>query len=140
MGTLPYPGDQLIDAAMAHTLHAGACRNHAAVAWVVLWDLPAYPSQVAAQQNLAAEGAPDASTVYASEDAPKAAPTVARLAWIYPSSVQIHPFLSSKRLSVAASWHCGQPGPARRRRATWWSWARWMARMELTDDTGVASR
>jgi hypothetical protein len=45
MGTLPYPGDQLIDAAMAHALHADACRNHAAVAWVVLWDLQAYPSQ-----------------------------------------------------------------------------------------------
>jgi hypothetical protein len=49
MGTLPYPGDQLIDAAMAHALHADACRNHAAVAWVVLWDLPAYPKRYAAR-------------------------------------------------------------------------------------------
>jgi hypothetical protein len=36
MGTLPYPGDQIIDAAMARALHADACRDHAAVAWVVL--------------------------------------------------------------------------------------------------------
>jgi hypothetical protein len=41
--TLPYPGDQIIDAATARSLHADACRTHALVAWFVLWDLPAYP-------------------------------------------------------------------------------------------------
>jgi hypothetical protein len=49
MATLPYPGDQLIDAAMARSLHADACRDHAIVAWVVLWDLPAYPERYAAR-------------------------------------------------------------------------------------------
>ena len=49
MSSLPYGTDQLIDAAMARALHADACRNHAAVAWVVLWDLPAYPERYAAR-------------------------------------------------------------------------------------------
>ena len=35
-GNYSYGTDQLIDAAMARALHADACRNHAAVAWVVL--------------------------------------------------------------------------------------------------------
>jgi len=56
MGTLPYPGDQIIDADMVRSLHADACRNHAAVAWVVLWDLPAYPERYAAR--LATSGSP----------------------------------------------------------------------------------
>src|SRR3954470_16282720 len=30
-----YPGDQLIDATMVRALHAGACRDHALIAWVV---------------------------------------------------------------------------------------------------------
>jgi hypothetical protein len=34
---------------MARSLHADACRNHAAVAWAVLWDLPAYPDRYAAR-------------------------------------------------------------------------------------------
>ena len=55
MSSLPYGTDQLIDAAMARALHADACRNHAAVAWVVLWDLPAYPERYAAR--LATSGA-----------------------------------------------------------------------------------
>jgi len=46
---LPYGTDQLIDPAMAHSLHVDACRNHAAIAWVVLWDLPAYPARYAAR-------------------------------------------------------------------------------------------
>jgi hypothetical protein len=49
MSTLPFPGDQIIDADMARSLHADACRDHAAVAWAVLWDLPAYPEQYAAR-------------------------------------------------------------------------------------------
>jgi hypothetical protein len=49
MGTLPYPGGQIIDADMARSLHADACRDHAAVAWAVLWDLPAYPERYAAR-------------------------------------------------------------------------------------------
>src|SRR5689334_16763192 len=49
MRPLPYATDQLIDAAMARSLHADACRDHALVAWVVLWDLPAYPERFAAQ-------------------------------------------------------------------------------------------
>src|SRR5689334_21952282 len=47
--TLPYPGDQLIDAAMARSLHTDARRHSAMVAWVVLWDLPAYPDRYAAR-------------------------------------------------------------------------------------------
>ncbi|MFL5287895.1 MAG: hypothetical protein ACJ8AW_44740 [Rhodopila sp.] len=34
---------------MARALHADACRGHALVAWIVLWDLPAYPEQFAAR-------------------------------------------------------------------------------------------
>ena len=49
MRPLPYATDQLIDAAMARSLHADACRDHALVAWVVLWDLPAYPERFAAR-------------------------------------------------------------------------------------------
>ena len=48
-GLLPYGTDQLIDPAMARALHTDACRTHAAVAWVVLWDLPAYPGRYAAR-------------------------------------------------------------------------------------------
>jgi hypothetical protein len=47
--TLSYPGDQLIDPTMARALHTDASRDHAAVAWVVLWDLPAYPERLAAR-------------------------------------------------------------------------------------------
>jgi hypothetical protein len=47
--TLPYGTDQLIDATMARSLHAAACRDHAIVAWVVLWDVPAYPERYAAR-------------------------------------------------------------------------------------------
>jgi len=39
--TLPYPGGQIINAAMACALYTDAGREHACVAWVVLWDLPA---------------------------------------------------------------------------------------------------
>src|SRR4051794_622602 len=49
MDTVPYDNDQLIDAAMAHSLHADACRDHSLVAWIVLWDLPAYPERYAAR-------------------------------------------------------------------------------------------
>jgi hypothetical protein len=35
-------------AAMVCALHADACRDHAIVAWVVMWDLPAYPERYAA--------------------------------------------------------------------------------------------
>ena len=49
MNPLPYGTDQLIDPTMARALHADACRAHAAVAWVVLWDLPAYPERYAAR-------------------------------------------------------------------------------------------
>ena len=34
---------------MARALHADACRDHALVAWAVLWDLPAYPERYAAR-------------------------------------------------------------------------------------------
>ena len=34
---------------MARALHADACREHALVAWIVLWDLPAYPERFAAR-------------------------------------------------------------------------------------------
>jgi hypothetical protein len=46
---LPYGTDQLIDADAARSLHADACRDHAAVAWAVFWDLPAYPKRYAAR-------------------------------------------------------------------------------------------
>lgn len=41
--------DQIIDAAMAKALQADACRGHSLVAWVVLWDLPAWPERYAAR-------------------------------------------------------------------------------------------
>ena len=47
--TLPYGTDQIIDAAMARALHTDACRDHALVAWIVMWDLPAYPERYAAR-------------------------------------------------------------------------------------------
>jgi hypothetical protein len=47
--TLPYAIDQLIDTALARALHADACRDHAAVARTVFWDLPAYPERYAAR-------------------------------------------------------------------------------------------
>jgi hypothetical protein len=47
--TLPHGTAQLIDPTMARALHADACRDHALVAWVVLWDLPAYPERYAAR-------------------------------------------------------------------------------------------
>jgi hypothetical protein len=37
--------DQVIDAAMARALHADACRDHALVAWVVMWDALGYPDR-----------------------------------------------------------------------------------------------
>ena len=49
MPTLPYGTDQLIDTTMARALHADACRDHALIAWAVLWDLPAYPGRYAAR-------------------------------------------------------------------------------------------
>ena len=51
MNPLPYGTDQLIDTAMALALHADACRDHALVAWAVLWDLPAYPERYAARRK-----------------------------------------------------------------------------------------
>ena len=41
--------DQVIDDAMACALHADACRDHAVVAWVVLWDAPGYPDRFIAR-------------------------------------------------------------------------------------------
>src|SRR5690242_5354593 len=41
--------DQIIDPTMARALQANACRDHTIVAWVVLWDLPAYPERYAAR-------------------------------------------------------------------------------------------
>jgi hypothetical protein len=46
---LPYGTPQLIDTALARALHADACRDHAAVARTVFWDLPAYPERYAAR-------------------------------------------------------------------------------------------
>jgi len=45
----PNGTDQITDAAMARALHAEACRDHAIVAWVVLWNLPADPERYAAR-------------------------------------------------------------------------------------------
>ena len=39
----------LVAAAMNRALHLDACRDHALVARVVLWDLPAYPERFAAR-------------------------------------------------------------------------------------------
>jgi hypothetical protein len=41
--------DQVVDATMARALHADACRDHALVAWVVMWDAPGYPEQFIAR-------------------------------------------------------------------------------------------
>ena len=49
MDPLPYANDQLIDAAMARSLHADACRDHALVAWVVMFDIPEWPERYAAR-------------------------------------------------------------------------------------------
>ena len=49
MDPLPYATDQIIDAAMARALHADACREHALVAWIVLWDAPGYPGRFTAR-------------------------------------------------------------------------------------------
>ena len=56
MNPLPYGTDQLIDATMARALHADACRDHALVAWAVLWDLPAYPDRYAARLVTSGQG------------------------------------------------------------------------------------
>jgi len=39
---------------MARALHADACREHALVAWIVMWDAPGYPDRFAAR--LATDG------------------------------------------------------------------------------------
>src|SRR5690349_10018643 len=49
MHPLRYADDQIIDAIMARSLHADASREHALVAWIVLWDLPAYPERFVAR-------------------------------------------------------------------------------------------
>jgi hypothetical protein len=49
MTSLPYGNDQFLDPAMPRALHADACRDHAIVASLVLWDLPAYPERFAAR-------------------------------------------------------------------------------------------
>jgi len=54
MDALPCGTDQIINAAMARSLHADACREHALVAWVVMWDAPGYPDRFAAR--LATDG------------------------------------------------------------------------------------
>ena len=41
---------------MVRSLHADACRTYAAVAWVVLWDLPAYPERYAARLVTSGQG------------------------------------------------------------------------------------
>jgi len=56
MSSLPYGTDQIINAAMARALHADACRDHALVAWAVLWDLPAYPDRYAARLVTSGQG------------------------------------------------------------------------------------
>ncbi len=40
--SVPCINDQIIGATMARALQADATRDHAIVAWAVLWDLPAY--------------------------------------------------------------------------------------------------
>jgi hypothetical protein len=56
MNHLPYGTDQIIDPTMARALHADACRDHALVAWAVLWDLPAYPDRYAARLVTSGQG------------------------------------------------------------------------------------
>jgi hypothetical protein len=41
--------DQIIDAAMARSLHDDACRTHALVGWIVMQDPPDYPGKVIAR-------------------------------------------------------------------------------------------
>jgi hypothetical protein len=41
--------DQIIDPAMALSLHSDACRNHPLVGWVVMRDPPDYPGRVTAR-------------------------------------------------------------------------------------------
>lgn len=41
--------DQIIDRAMARSLHTDACRDHPLVGWIVMWDPPAYPDKFTAR-------------------------------------------------------------------------------------------
>jgi hypothetical protein len=41
--------DQIIDAAMASSLHTDACRVHPMVAWIVMRDPPDYPDKFVAR-------------------------------------------------------------------------------------------
>jgi hypothetical protein len=41
--------DQVIDAVMARALHADACRDHALVAWIVMWDASGCPNRFIAR-------------------------------------------------------------------------------------------
>ena len=47
MGSQPSAGDQITDATTVRGPHADVCRDHAAFAWVVLWDLSPYPKRLA---------------------------------------------------------------------------------------------
>jgi hypothetical protein len=50
--------DQIIDPAMAISLHADACRTRALVGWVVMRDPPNYPGKVTARLVTTAGQAP----------------------------------------------------------------------------------
>ena len=41
--------DQIINRAMARSLHVDACRNHSLVAWIVMRDPPDYPDRFTAR-------------------------------------------------------------------------------------------
>jgi hypothetical protein len=46
--------DQIIDAVMARSLHADACRAHPLVGWIVMHDPPDYPDRFVARLVTAA--------------------------------------------------------------------------------------
>ena len=46
--------DQIIDAVMAHSLHADACRAHPLVGWIVMRDPPDHPDRFVARLVTAA--------------------------------------------------------------------------------------
>jgi hypothetical protein len=45
----PMADDQIIDAEMARSLHADACRAHPMVGWIIMRDLPDYPGKFVAR-------------------------------------------------------------------------------------------
>ena len=95
---MPYGTDQIIDDAMARALHADACRDHALVAWVVLWDLPAYPERYAAR--LATSGSPPSPYLLLAE-------TLASIRAMLPAGLVLSERMPADPPEVVEIWFAG---------------------------------